>query len=87
MFGEGVSFTGLGFESFVFGVFLLLFSCGNIHVHLKHQQRGGSQMVVLVGLWRHEGFDKVDVALDSFIYYLLSHDSVEYNVEFDDNFF
>ena len=44
-------------------------------------------MVVLVGLWRHEGFDKVDVALDSFIYYLLSHDSVEYNVEFDDNFF
>ena len=44
-------------------------------------------MVVLVGLWRHEGFDKVDVALDSFIYYLLSHDSVEYNVEFDDNLY
>lgn len=44
-------------------------------------------MVVLVGLRRHEGLDKVDVALDSFIYYLLSHDRVEYNVEFDDNFF
>lgn len=44
-------------------------------------------MVVLVGFWRHEGFDEVHVTINSLVYYLLSHDCVEYNIEFDDNFF